>query len=383
MTNHKWLLVALAACSCSSDDGDDDTEHDAPNIVAPNAGASGGTGSAATGGGAATAGQPAIAGSAATTAGTSAAGNSGGSAATAGTSAAGHGGMAGAATAGTAAPAPSGALAGMCPDGFTPKEGSNDFPTRDGMRRFHVSKAALGEGPRPLFVALTGTVQEELAFVAQSGLGTLPASGWIVVSPVRSCSQQARNCSTVGSDGRVWEPWFDGTAPRSDQAGPDVEFVEAMVRCVAMGWPVAADKIYLGGVSAGGSFTNRNMTFNSKLFAGGVPASGNWTYGVPPATTMTMDSSIVIILWGGPSDTWPGSPPYAAETKAAAEYYAAQSAVVTVSCSGTYGHQWPAAMTPWLAETLLSHPKGTAPTAFMLKPPPAGFTCVVGPYTDH
>jgi hypothetical protein len=136
-------------------------------------------------------------------------------------------------------------------------------------------------------------------------------------------------------------------------------------------------------VSAGGSFTNRNMTFNSALFAGGVPASGNWTYGVPPATTMPMARSIMIIIWGGPNDTWPGSPPYAGETKAAAEYYAAQPEVVTVSCSGMHGHQWPAAVTPWVAETLLSHPKGTDPAAFMLMPPPGGLSCVVGPYTDH
>jgi len=381
MTNRKWWFsVAFAACSCSSEGSDKDPERDAPNIVAPMAGASGaaGGGTAATGGtggGAVTAGQSAMAGASPIAAGTGGQPSSAGTQAIAGTG--------GAAMAGTTAPAPSGALAGSCPDGFTPKAGSNDFPIGDEVRKFHVTAPPMGEGPRPLFVALTGTVQEELAFAMQSGLALLPASGWIVVSPVRSCSQEARNCSTSGSDGRVWEPWYDGTAPPSDEAGPDVEFVEAMVRCVASAWPVAADKIYLGGVSAGGSFTHRNMTFNSRLFAGGVPASGNWTYGVPPATPMMMDSSIAIILWGGPSDTWPGSPPYAGETKAAAEYYAKQSNVVTVACSGMHGHQWPAAITPWVAETLLSHPKGTAPSAFVLKPPPTGFTCVVGAYTDH
>jgi poly(3-hydroxybutyrate) depolymerase len=279
---------------------------------------------------------------------------------------------------------PGGALMAQCPDGFTPKMGMNtDFPSGGKMRTFHVSPPADSAGPAPLFVALTGTVQEELSFVMQAGLNALPAQGWIVVSPVRSCSQEGRNCSTTGMDGRVWEPWFDGTAPRSDEAGVDVEFVEAMVRCVATMWPVAADKIYSGGISAGGSFTNRNMTFNSKLFAGGIPASGNWTYGVPPATTMPMDPSIVIIIWGGPNDTWPGSPPYAEETKAAADYYAAQPNVVTIACSGTHGHAWPTAATPWLIETLLSHPKGTDKSKFTLKPPTGGLNCVVGPYTDH
>jgi dienelactone hydrolase len=290
----------------------------------------------------------------------------------------------GAGSAGAVTPAPGGALMGKCPDGFTPKMGMNaDFPSGGKMRTFHVSAPANADGPAPVFVALTGTVQEELSFAMQAGLSALPAQGWIVVSPVRSCSQEGRNCSTTGMDGRVWEPWFDGTAPRSDEAGPDVEFIEAMVQCVAATWPVAADKIYAGGISAGGSFTNRNMTFNSKLFAGGVPASGNWTYGVPPATTMMMDPSIVIIIWGGESDTWPGSPPYAEETKAAADYYAAQPNVVTIACSGTHGHAWPTAATPWLIETLLSHPKGTDKSKFMLKPPTGGLNCVLGAYTDH
>lgn len=285
---------------------------------------------------------------------------------------------------GASLPPASAALTGMCPDGFTPAEGLNKtFPHEGGVRHFNVTIPTTGDGPRPLFVALTGTVQEELAFATQSGLAELPSSGWIVVSPIRSCTQESRTCNTVGSDGRVWEPWFDGTMPRTDEAGPDVAFIDAMVRCVASKWPVAADKIYAGGISAGGSMTNRTLTFNSKLFAGGVAASGNWAYGVPPATPMKMDSSIAIIVWGGPTDTWPGSPPYAAETKAAAEFYAAQPNVVTVSCSGTHGHSWPAAMTPWLADTLLSHPKGTDPASFVLKQPPNGFTCVVGAYTDH
>jgi hypothetical protein len=40
-------------------------------------------------------------------------------------------------------------------------------------------------------------------------------------------------------------------------------------------------------------------------------------------------------------------------------------------------------MTVWLAETLLSHSKGTDPDAFVLTDPPPGFTCVLGEYTDH
>jgi hypothetical protein len=74
---------------------------------------------------------------------------------------------------------------------------------------------------------------------------------------------------------------------------------------------------------------------------------------------------------------------YDPETKLAAQYYAAQSSVVTVSCTGRHGHIWPTEMTPWLVKTLVSHPKGNDPRSFQLTDPPPGFSCVRGEYTDH
>jgi poly(3-hydroxybutyrate) depolymerase len=59
-----------------------------------------------------------------------------------------------------------------------------------------------------------------------------------------------------------------------------VRFIESAVRCVADEWPVDAGQVHVGGISAGGSFTNRNMTFNSDFFAGGVVSSGNWYSGL-------------------------------------------------------------------------------------------------------
>jgi poly(3-hydroxybutyrate) depolymerase len=279
-------------------------------------------------------------------------------------------------------------LSGACPAGFTPATGENRGFSSDGVDRvFHVMPPMDAGTPRPLFVSLTGTVQPELDFAAQSGLDQLPASGWIVAAPVRNCSQNGTPCAAGGMDGRIWEPWYDGTIPRSDEEGPDVRFVESMVRCIATKWQVDAKRIYVGGISAGGSFTNRILTFNSQLFAGGVPSSGNWYGGsAAPVSPTTMDSTVVIIIWGGPTDVWPATNPlanYDPETKQAAAYYAAQPNTVTVSCTGSHGHIWPTAMTPWLAQTLLSHPKGTPTSSFKLTPPPAGFSCVIGEYTDH
>jgi len=282
------------------------------------------------------------------------------------------------------------ALEGSCPDGFAVQAGENaGFPSDGTSRIFHVlPPEGDREGPRPLFVSLTGTVQRELDFAAQSGLDQLPRDGWIVAAPVRTCSQNGTNCAQIGTDGRIWEPWYDGTiGGASDDEGPDVRFVEAMVRCIATEWSVDADRIYVGGISAGGSFTNRSMTFNSDLFAGGVASSGNWYGGLAaPASPRRMDPSVVVVIWGGPSDVWPPTNPianYDPETEQAALYYAAQPDVVTVSCTGSHGHIWPTVMTPWLAATLLAHPKGSDPADFELTEPPAGFSCVLGPYTDH
>jgi dienelactone hydrolase len=281
------------------------------------------------------------------------------------------------------------ALVGASPSGFAPQPGENlMFPSDGADRIFHLLLPDETTTPRPLFVSLTGTVQPELSFAEQSGLDQLPAEGWIVAAPVRTCSQNQTNCAMLGSDGRIWEPWYDGTlGGPSDDEGPDVRFVEAMVRCIATRWPVDVDRIYVGGISAGGSFTNRTMTFNSDFFAGGVASSGNWYGGAAaPKTAVTMDQSIVVVIWGGPGDVWPPGNPianYDPETRLAAQYYAAQPNAVTVSCTGSHGHIWPTAMTSWLAQTLLSHPKGTPPEEFVLTSPPAEFGCVLGEYTDH
>lgn len=296
-------------------------------------------------------------------------------------------------TGGSAAGTGPTALEGECPTGFSPQEGMNTgFLSDDTERQFHVALPADTSSPRPVFLALTGTVQPELGFTEQSQLDQLPEKGWIVVTPWRSCSQEMRNCNGLGTtgsnDGRIWEPWYDGELERSDDPGPDARFVESAIRCIGTEWPVDADRIYVGGISAGGSFTNRLLTHRSEFYAGGIPASGNWYEGrAAPASEPEMDPSIVIVIWGGPDDKWPPPPnsfaDYDPETKAASIYYAAQQDVVTLSCSGTHGHIWPTAYTEWATDTLLTHPKGTPVGDFELTMPPAGLSCVLGEYTDH
>lgn len=284
-------------------------------------------------------------------------------------------------------------LEGSCPDNFIVQEGGNSGFLSDGnSRQFHVFLPESLDTPRPLFVSLTGTIASELDFVSDdiSQFQSLADSGWIVAAPFRSCTTENRSCGGTGpkgsNDGRFWEPWFDGELAQSNDEGPDVRFIESMVRCIAAGYPVDKNRIYNGGGSAGGTMTSRNMMFNSDLYAGGITASGNYSYlgqlPIEPANPVTMDHSIVVILWGGPDDSF-GLSDYSVETKLSSEYYAAQANVVTVSCSGTHGHPWPGTFGPWAAETVLSHPKGTPVADFVLTTPPAGFSCVLGIYTDH
>jgi predicted esterase len=299
-----------------------------------------------------------------------------------------------------------------CPDGFTPQMGMNSgFPSDGAMRQFQISLPSDMSSARPVFLALTGTEQQETGFLSQSGLNSLTQSGWIVIVPFRSCSTNRTNCNGLGEelsgDGRTWEPWFDGSveAEFAQDEGPDVRFFEAAVKCAATEWEIDQKRIYLGGISAGGTITNRNMTFNSGFYAGGVNASGMWfpvagDWSPPPAGTQvdplegwccprplhTMDSSIVISIYGGSSDRWSNgttSADYGTETKVASQYYASQSKVVHVGCSGNHGHSWPSSATNWLVTTVLSHPKGTDPAAFTLPTPPSGLNCVIGEYTDH
>ncbi|HEY3392997.1 MAG TPA: PQQ-binding-like beta-propeller repeat protein, partial [Lacipirellulaceae bacterium] len=329
------------------------------------------------------------------------------------------------------APPPPWRWAATCPSGFTPQEGLNTaFMSDNYSRNFYILPATTGSGPRPVFVSLTGTAELETNFMRATFIDQLPAQGFTVIAPVRICATSGTNtaCSagTVSTqDGRTWEPWFDGVAQGNtaqyQDAGTDVRFIERAVKCAATRYDIDQTRIYVGGISAGGTLANRALTFRSDFFAGGAPASGEWyrTDGVSIATenvgsaiiegraaprplnraANALEPSINIVLWGGPTDkyyqfgaTGPLIANYNPTTKLAANYFASQSQVVTVSCTHDLnyappigGHVWPRsqAMTQWVATTLMSHPKGTPKEAFVLPPTPAGLTCVLGSYLDH
>ena len=323
-----------------------------------------------------------------------------------------------------------------CPEGFTPHVGLNTNFTSDGMRRAFVIVPAKGvTGAAPVWVPLTGTVESTNANlnVARSGANALMAEkGFTVIAPVRQCADQDPDvgrgaCDGVGSNRWNWKPWNDGRAgsPAGDvwknDAGPDSHFFEAMVRCAGTAFSLDRSRLFLGGISAGGTVTNRALTFNSDFWAGGMPISGEWYVSNDDGATLsfnearaavaanptkifqgrigptplhkTLSPMIVITVWGGEKDLWDCGPPlglcsdYRPSTQAGANYFSSMPNVVHVACSAGHGHMWPQVNTQafnlWALTTLSSHPKGSDPKAFKLTPPPEGYSCKLGTFKDH
>ncbi|HVR90373.1 MAG TPA: hypothetical protein VHG29_04700 [Novosphingobium sp.] len=324
----------------------------------------------------------------------------------------------------------------VCPEGFTPKAGLNTGFMSDGKARaFVIVPPKTGRGPAPVWVPMVGSVEATNwnLNVARSGNNAnLADAGFMVLGPVRDCAGQDPNlgggqCNGVGHDGWTWNPWNEGRAPgpagdrwKAD-AGPDVRFLEAMVRCVGTKWPLDRRRLYLGGISSGGTMTNRALLFDSKFWAGGMPISGEW-YATrddgssvafndaramvaaesakiwqgrvgPYPLARRLDPMIVITVWGGQRDLWDCGPPiglcsdYRPTTQAGSNYFSSIAGVVHVACSATHGHMWPQVSTDafnlWALRTLASHPKGTRAARFRLTPPPEGYRCQLGRFTDH
>ncbi|WP_372784629.1 hypothetical protein [Phenylobacterium sp.] len=323
-----------------------------------------------------------------------------------------------------------------CPHGYQVHEGLNvDFP-HDGLKRsFWVYPPSEGGGPAPVWVPLTGTVESTNQNLTspRSGANALMAKqGFMVIGPVRQCAEgdaayRGNRCDGLGSGGWTWKPWNEGRAPDASgdrwkrDAGPDASFFRAAIRCVGTVWKLDPTRFYIGGISAGGTMTNRALLFDSDFWAGGMPISGEWYVtkddGVglgfeearglvaaspkkifqgrvgPYPLPKRLGAMVVITVWGGEKDLWDCGPPiglcsdYRPTTQAASNYFSAQPNVVQVACSATHGHMWPQvnaqAFNAWALKTLASHPKGSSRESFQLTPPPEGYQCHVGRYEDH
>ncbi len=332
-----------------------------------------------------------------------------------------------------AAPA---STAWMCPDGFKVHAGLNvDFPHKGLKRSFWVYPPENASGPAPVWVPLTGTVEstDDNLTVPRSGANALLAKqGIMVIGPVRQCANGdpaygGPRCNGPGLNGWNWRPWNEGRASdaagnkwKSD-AGPDASFFEAAVRCVGTKWRLDSSRFYIGGISSGGTMTNRALLFDSDFWAGGMPISGEWYVTADDGAGLSFNEArafvaanpekifqgrvgpdplpnrlgamIAITVWGGKDDKWDCGPPiglcadYRPATQAASNYYSSQPDVVNVACTVHDGHMWPQvntqAFNSWALKTLISHPKGSSVASFRMTSPPAGYSCHVGRFTNH
>ncbi len=321
-----------------------------------------------------------------------------------------------------------------CPAGYQVHAGLNtDFPSDGAKRAFVVVPPKHADGPAPVWVPMTGSVEStnDNLYIERSGANAkLADQGFMVIGPVRACAYQdadlrAGVCNGPGHDGWTWNPWNEGRAPgaagdrfKADE-GPDSRFMVAMVRCVGTRFPLDASRLYIGGISSGGTMTNRALTFRSDFWAGGMPISGEWyvtgddgsrlsfedarnavrdapeaihqgRVGPYPLST-SLGPMIVITVWGGDKDIWYCGTvlcaDYRPSTQAASIYYASFKNVVEVSCTVHDGHMWPRlntdAFNAWALNTLASFPKGSDPSKFRLTAPPEGYSCARGAFIDH
>jgi hypothetical protein len=342
-------------------------------------------------------------------------------------------GTAGSGVPGSEAPTgPDELLEGACPENYKLEVGFNrDFPSAGMMRAFYVIPPPDTTKPMPVWVPLTGTeesTQQNLEVQRSGNNKAVAEGGYMVLGPVRICANQdpmlanGGRCSGAGPEPYMYIPWRDGASQRQTtndpvykEEGPDSVFFEDMIRCVAASYPILKKKLYVGGISAGGSMTHRALTFRSDFWAGGMPISGEWRTSAkdgtvisgqqgetqmtmdpegvfpgrtPPFPLPELDGMVVITIRGGDNDTWSGTF-YKQDAQASSNYYATQPNVVSVVCMGNWGHQWPKdqgdptwtdKFNMWAVNLMASHPKGTPPSEFKLTDPPqgAGFSCHIG-----
>ena len=274
---------------------------------------------------------------------------------------------------------------GDCPDGYDDGDllaGSHEsFASAGQERSFHLllPEEASTE-PAPLFVSLTGTVQEEVDFMVQSGLDRLPGDGWVVVAPVRN------------QNGIIWAPWDAMRTPDMTQANPDETLILDLVECISAHHRIDPDRVFIGGVSIGGTFTTYMLRRHSDTFAGGIVSSGNYVLTEPPSP-QPLDAMTVIVTWGGDSDRWTGCPDgrmgeqyagvagcvsvdFVRDTQDAIAFYASEPEVAVMACSAPVGHIWISDGTDYWADVLAARPKGTT-APLDIGSPPESLSCEV------
>ncbi len=247
-----------------------------------------------------------------------------------------------------------------CPEGFQdalPAGFHDDFDVDGEARRFGLTVPS-AEGPRPLFVYFHGTGGDaEEFFDGVDPAGSFNDDGYIVLG------------LEGNAHGYIWPVWdAQRTDANRDEPNPDLAFFDQLVDCVAAHHEVDENRIYVGGISAGGIMANFMLGHRSELLAGGIPASGmiEFTHPVPAPDLGTM---AVLVSWGGDNDEWGGTIEgttvptvnFAEQAAMASGLYESADMVRQIHCEGDdLGHFTHPAVWDVARAFFAAHPKGYA-----------------------
>lgn len=264
-----------------------------------------------------------------------------------------------------------------CPAAFAsaePVDGLNrNFLSGGQMREFVLTRPPeTFMGPRPLFVAFNGTGETGPSFYSRADLDEFAARGFVVIAP-----------SSAGN-GTLWPVW-DGLRMVGDEGGPnlDVDYFDQLVACIGAHFEIDRNRVYVGGHSAGGIFTNAILQRRSTLLAGGIVASGVFDLTSPVPRT-DLDPMFVIVTWGGDNDEYsnPDVPSinFVEQASIASQYYEGQGGEINCHYDPGQGHRW-LDLNDWMIDRLLEHPKGLPGTTMGNLPmTPAAITCSDAPF---
>ena len=253
-------------------------------------------------------------------------------------------------------------VSAACPAAFQnpPAAGQNvGFDSGGQSRSFLLAlpDAAQFPGPRPTFVLFNGTGESGQAIYNRISGADYAAAGFIVIAP-----------DSIGN-GTLWPVW-DGLRESGQENAPnlDLDYFDQLLDCIAAHYEVDNKRLYVGGHSAGGIFTNYLVRRRSDVLAGAIPASGVFDL-TAPAPVAPLSPVAVAVTWGGDNDVWGGnsgggvSVPafnFVEQAALASQYYEQEAAVEQTWCRGdNLGHAWLPA-NAWLIDFLLGHPKGLA-----------------------
>jgi predicted esterase len=275
------------------------------------------------------------------------------------------------------------ALAADCPAGFPRiEEGWNRSLPAAGQKRDVYAIFPPGQAePSPVFFAWNGTSEDGGSFARRAQLQDFADRGMIVLAP-----------SSKGN-GTIWPVW-DALREKGHEndPNPDLILFDTRLACISAQRLVDADRIYAGGHSAGGIFTNHLLQRRSELLAGVIVASGIYSQ-TSPSPAVDLAPTTVLLTWGGANDRWSGRAgaaavkdiTFASEGSLAGAAYARMPGVQVITCVGEdLGHAWLDDANHWMIDHLYGRPRGAPMPAALGRPLPAGARaqCTLGPIAE-